>query len=122
MDIDSPAALVGVLFNATYAITGFSIAQALTYLYATEKTKIRNKIAVRKSLVQSSIVIFHALYVTAILWCYSDIRDIAKAAELNSDLFGVYSKIGFGQVFIVGTFGAYTYLITSMVEPDVNGS
>jgi uncharacterized membrane protein len=122
MDIDSPAALIGVLFNATYAITGFAVAQALAYLYATEKTEIRNKIAARKSLVQGSIIAFHTLYVGAIFWCYSAIRCIAKVAEFNSDLFSVYSKIGVGQAFIVGVFGAYIYLITSMVEPNNNGS
>ena len=64
-----PPDLTGKLWNAAYAVTGFSVVQTITYLYATANKELRPYIIESRKLVSKMIVGFHLGYVGAIILC-----------------------------------------------------
>ena len=100
------------LWDTSYAITGFAVAQALIYLYATEKESIAAQIRTRWRGVSVAIIVFHALYIYAIGWCHTTMAEVAKTELKNAAYSDILHGIGLGQQGFIALLGGFALYIT----------
>jgi len=129
------------LWDCANLITGFSIAQAIAYLYFLGKNDETQSITGLIILgVLFLIIFFHILYMVAVLWCHARIHDLETKAKFESKtetkkffwavikkqnldaLANLDNKVSFftdtnlrvarGQIIIIGSFGILTFFIT----------
>lgn len=66
--------LMDKLWNASYAITAFALAQGLSYLYALAKPEFQNAVKKESELVLLAILGCHVFYVFLIILCHAAIN------------------------------------------------
>ena len=110
------------LWQTSWAVTGFAIAQAVAYLYALEKPGICTPM--HNGLIWSIpvIVIFHSIYLLAIQWCFGQIAKLDTTSDISIEEKTILSRIKLGQQITVASFGILACTITLLTCCSKNAS
>ncbi len=107
------------LWQLSNTITGFAVAQALVYFYASEKEPIRSQIHSNKKLISTMIVLFHSLYIYAVWWCHSNMLVLVNSKESDNYTEILYG-IQVGQQSFIALLGLSALSITLLNQNSKN--
>jgi len=97
------------LWDLANVITGFSVAQAIAFLYASIKVDLNCRIHDAWIPIALAIFVFHLCYGLSVFWCHKKI--VTFEGEHRESFEEISSKVCTGQLVVIAVFGLFALFV-----------
>ena len=108
-----------MLWQTSFAVTGFAAVQALAYLYATVTSDIRKRMVPISKLLRLGIIIAHVLYIAAVTACWISILSTEILSTESSRIVTIATWVYAGQLILLLCVFALTYFATHTLTKEM---